>query len=94
MALTRIIETIDVDCDGISHAFHRVSLPSNVVGNEQTALTYAIKSDQISGYNDVVGAVFTLSEFYDRYGEKMDDHDRDYFLREGYWSITYYRPGI
>lgn len=98
MALIRVIETIDVDCDGIYHAFHTIRVPADRADDVDRAFTYAAKTGQLDHWaEDTPGALFTTEQFLSIYAPKIALCDREVveqWQREGYWSFVQYRPEV
>lgn len=80
----RVLASSEVDCDGQGFAWHRVRVPVNIGRDHEAAAKFAVLDGQLSGSHDV-GAIY--HELPADVWNEMDDHDRDYWRREGYHSI-------
>lgn len=83
-----VILTSDHDCDGVSHAAHRIDVPAEraipLWTDHDACMAYAKTSGQMSGYYDGADDVMPVAEFLTRY--PLSARDRAYFDEAGYTS--------
>jgi len=84
-----VLETSDVDCDGISYGYHFFV---GEHGTEEEAVAYEHARGRSAYGFDINSGAMPLTTFFSRF--KLSGFDLDYFLREGYFSTLYLRPGV
>jgi hypothetical protein len=85
----RVLESHDVDCDGIGVAWHRIRVPIGTVSSRD-AVTHAVQTEQMSGYASDTAFLIDADQAR-TFVASLEGWDADYWRDNGYHSEFYPR---